>query len=257
MTSKIRDFAGPEKRSYEADEKLKQAVKSGTMTPEEANRRFELDQRNRPLGATSSAMDGGPGVAKPGGTTLNELQNQGIRISGSNAHKDGEPVSPKLIELAKRIQSEIPEFKHVTGLNDPHTRKNASGPHFSGRAMDFTLNKDKVSIPEGQEIVRKIMSMGYGASALDEYNFKSSGWTAPHFHVQIPEFKDGGVINGPTLGLLGEAGPEVVMPLKPENVPPEFMTSDKLSELSSKMDTLISVMQRQTNVMGNVFDRLA
>lgn len=240
---------------------LMERYRKGESSHEELNiEALQRMDRKRMADAVAQAAGTSTGMPmKPGGITSKTLtDDKKLKLRDQHAvHTDGEVLSPKLIELAQKIQDGIPGFKHITGLNDRGIRRFPSEAHFSGRAMDFTLNKDKVSIQEGQEIVNKIMGMGYGASAIDEYNNRSAGWTAPHFHVQIPEFEYGGVVNGPTLGLLGEAGPEVVMPLKPENIPSGFMNSDKLSELSSKMDILISVMQRQTNVIGNVFNRLA
>ena len=55
-------------------------------------------------------------------------------------------------------------------------------------------------------------------STLGGFGFSTPGWLGPlgnkEFKIpEIPEFADGGIVTRPTLGIIGEAGPEAVIPL--------------------------------------------
>jgi hypothetical protein len=61
-------------------------------------------------------------------------------------------------------------------------------------------------------------------STVGKLSFKIPGWVpglgGKGFDVpEIPMLADGGIVNGPTLAMIGEAGPEAVIPLSGRNMP--------------------------------------
>jgi hypothetical protein len=136
-----------------------------------------------------------------------------LRPSGGDIQQDNAAVSPKLIQLAKRIQDSVAGFDYFSGFNDRyHHTLNYASKHKEGLALDFALNK-KPTPDQGREIVNAIKSMG-ASKVLDEYNYPSAGATAGHIHVEIPEFARGGIAVGPKSGYDAVLhGTEAVVPL--------------------------------------------
>jgi hypothetical protein len=58
----------------------------------------------------------------------------------------------------------------------------------------------------------KPVASGYGNPAFG--NITPGGFGNPAF-ANMPRFADGGIVTGPTMGLVGEAGPEAIIPLDP------------------------------------------
>jgi hypothetical protein len=61
-------------------------------------------------------------------------------------------------------------------------------------------------------------------NTVGKLSFKIPGWVpglgGKGFDVpEIPMLADGGIVNSPTLALIGEAGPEAVVPLSGRNMP--------------------------------------
>jgi hypothetical protein len=177
-----------------------------------------------------------------------------LRPRGGDIQKDGAAVSPKLIELAKQIQSSVPGFNYFSGFNDAHHQGKEASQHPKGMALDFVLNK-KPSVKEGKEIVAKIKSQG-GGEVLDEYNFPSRGATAGHIHVGIPEFAKGGIASGPKSGYKAMLhGTEAVVPLPDGKKIPVNMQESSNSNMSKqidmmsaqlmRLDEMVSLMRRQ------------
>jgi hypothetical protein len=73
---------------------------------------------------------------------------------------------------------------------------------------------------------------------------------SPNF--DIPEFQEGGIVTTPTVGLIGEAGPEAVIPLSQMNeqmntspAAAEF-SSDQMSQLARTLSKSIRDAMLQT-----------
>jgi hypothetical protein len=214
-------------------------------------------------GGGGGGFFGGGGGAAPatgGATTQQGLAAAGLKLRprGGDIQKDGSPVSPKLIALAKQIQSAVPGFSYFSGFNDAHHQDKATNSlHTKGQALDFVLNK-RPSVDEGKEIVSKIKSIG-GGSVRDEYNFPSAGATGDHIHVSIPEFARGGIASGPKSGYKAMLhGTEAVVPLPDgKKIPVNMQDSgnsnltkqmDMMSAQLMRLDEMVSLMRRQVGV---------
>jgi hypothetical protein len=86
-----------------------------------------------------------------------------------------------------------------------------------GSLISFFINlEDRINrVVNGfKEFVRlftgKPVASGYGNPAFG--NITPSGFGNSAF-ANMPRFADGGIVTGPTMGLVGEAGPEAIIPL--------------------------------------------
>jgi len=204
----------------------------------------------------SGALTGFEGAT--GVETQTSLADKGLKLrpSGGDIQKDDAAVSPKLIQLAKRIQDSIEGFGYFSGFNDQfHHGLSYASKHTEGLALDFALNR-KPTPEQGREIVNAIKGMGAN-KVLDEYNFPSPGATAGHIHVEVPEFARGGIATGPKSGyntLLH--GTEAVVPLPDGKTIPVSMnqssgsTADN-SELLQVMREVKSSIESMTNRADN------
>lgn len=202
-----------------------------------------------PAAAAAPGMGGGSGLQFK---SQDDLKKLGLNIKAGDVQAEGAGISPKLIELAKAVQSSIPGFRQFTGFNDRfHNEKAPGSQHTKGLAMDFTVNKEPTK-QEGAEITAWLKSMG-ASLAIDEYNNPSSNATAGHFHAQIPAFKDGGIVDDATLALIGEAGSEAVIPLKDGNVPVSL--NGKMG-LGDEAMGLFKIMAEQTATMAAMMEQM-
>jgi hypothetical protein len=202
-----------------------------------------------PAASAAPGMGGGQGLQFKNQEDLKKL---GLNIKAGDVQAEGAGISPKLIELAKAVQSSIPGFRQFTGFNDRfHNEKAPGSQHTKGLAMDFTVNKEPTK-QEGADITAWLKSMG-ASLAIDEYNNPSSNATAGHFHAQIPAFKDGGIVDDATLALIGEAGSEAVIPLKDGNVPVSL--NGKMG-LGDEAMGLFKIMAEQTATMAAMMEQM-
>lgn len=194
---------------------------------------------------TSAASGGGLGVkltssGAPGMTGGDSLQ--GLKIKKGDVQAEGAGVHPKLIEMAKQVQANMPNFAYFSAFNDQYHQENApSSFHTKGLAMDFALNKDPTK-EEGQAIVKYLQSIG-ASTAIDEYNNPSSKSTAGHIHAQIPGFADGGIALEPTIAMVAEKGPEVMMPLTNDGF---------LGQLNTGINSLLPSQQRMISLLEDI-----
>ena len=167
-------------------------------------------------GGTGARAGGGQGIKAASQTDLSQM---GLKFDPKrDVQAEGAAISPKLIELAKNVQSLIPGFSAFTGFNDQfHNEKTPGSLHTKGQAMDFVLNK-KPTREEGESIVSWLKQSG-ASLAVDEYNNANQFTTGGHFHAQIPAFGDGGMVDKATLALIGEKGPEAVIPMDGKEIP--------------------------------------
>ena len=195
-------------------------------------------------GGTPAAMSSGmglqPGAGGLGMTASGSLS--GLKIKKGDVHAEGAALSPRLVQLAQAIQSNMPNFNYFSAFNDKfHQEKASSSSHTRGTALDFTLTKPPTP-EEGQEIVRYLKSMG-ASLVIDEYNNPSSNATAGHIHAQIPGFADGGIALDPTIAMVAEKGPEAMLPL----------TSDGfLGKLGSAMAAMVPQQQTMIGLLEDI-----
>ena len=194
------------------------------------------------IGRGLTAMGLGPG-AGTAATTMSQqdLANQGLKIKAGDVQAEGSTINPKLIEYAKRIQSEIPGFQYFSGFNDRfHQEKSPSSSHTKGLAADFTVSPTP-SPEQGRDIANQLKAMGF-ATVIDEYNNPSAKATAGHFHAAISA-RDGfdGLISGPKSGYR----PNIEM-----HGDERIRIEPKSVSGSMDMDRLGSTMGEQMGVMG-------
>jgi hypothetical protein len=166
----------------------------------------------------------------------------GLKIKKGDVHAEGSALSPRLVQLAQAIQSNMPNFNYFSSFNDKfHQEKASSSSHTRGTALDFTLTKPPTP-QEGQDIARYLRSMG-ASLVIDEYNNPSSNATAGHIHAQIPGFADGGIAMDPTIAMVAEKGPEAMLPL----------TSDGfLGKLGSAMAAMVPQQQVMIDLLDDI-----
>ena len=194
-------------------------------------------------GGTSAAMSLGSGMTAGGGMGMTAGGSlSGLKLKKGDVHAEGAQISPKLVQMAQAIQSNMPNFNYFSAFNDKfHQEKASSSSHTRGTALDFTLTKPP-SPEEGQDIVRYLRSMG-ASLVIDEYNNPSSNATAGHIHAQIPGFADGGVALDPTIAMVAEKGPEAMLPL----------TSDGfLGKLGSSIAAMVPQQQIMIGLLEDI-----
>ena len=168
-------------------------------------------------GSSASSSSAAPGsltsntTAGYAGSTISssnaQLAAAGLRIEeGRDTQKEGAKVDPKLIDMAKLAQANIPGFMFFTGFNDKyHNEKLPGSRHTKGLAFDFVVNPGKNNSKPTKEQSAVIIDLlkGYGAESVhNEYDNPSRGSTGGHFHAELPLPKayDGGIFNGPKAG---------------------------------------------------------
>lgn len=116
------------------------------------------------------------------------------------------PQFGDVVELGKWIQSkgfhvsEHPAFGGVRGKHAPRSY------HYSGRALDVNYYPARFE-PQRLDALRdELLATG---TAFKELLWRTKGHYN-HMHVALAE---GGIVTGPTRALIGEAGPEAVIPL--------------------------------------------
>jgi len=168
---------------------------------------LQADLKTSTVAPKSAGSPAAAGGANP--TSATTLANAGIKIKKGDVQKEGADLSPKIIDLAKNIQSNIEGFAYFSGFNDNfHNEKASSSKHTKGLAADFALT-EKPDPKRGQQVVSYLKEQG-ASLAIDEYNNPSAKATAGHIHVEIPTFAEGGDLAAGKLGIVGEAGAEFV-----------------------------------------------
>jgi len=204
-----------------------QALQGGVATNRANRVRREttnLEQAGR-APATSGTTGVGAGasnVSAPGAMpqmmamTEEALRAAGLKIKQGGVQMENAQVSSKLIEIAKSVQAALGEkFGYISATNSPYHRdEKPQSLHGQGRAFDFVLaNGESPTIEQGKQIVEQLKKLG-ASYAQDEYNFPSRGSTGKHFHVEVPKFGDGALVMKPQLAMIGEKGPEAVLPIE-------------------------------------------
>jgi hypothetical protein len=245
------------------DQAAQDAMISGITPPLEQAPPTELPDANKPRSGLLKPGFLGLGPKTPGSggyASQEDLVGLGLNLKQGDVQEQQASISPKLIDLAKKIQSEIPGFGRFTAFNDNyHRRERPGSQHVQGMALDFTVgNYDPTT---AKDIVAQIKSMGAGY-VKDEYVNPSTGSTGPHFHVEIPEFQRGGIATGPKSGYQAMLhGTEAVIPLADNrSVPvqmPDFsrgfeQQADLLNQQISRLDELVTAMRNQNSISSKM-----
>ena len=208
---------------------------------------FDQDYNNTKnymeAGGTPAAMSAGLGLQPGGGLGMTMGGSlAGLKLKQGDVHAEGAALSPRLVQLAQAIQSNMPNFNYFSAFNDRyHQEKASSSSHTRGQALDFTLTKPPTP-QEGQEIVRYLQRMG-ASLVIDEYNNPSSNATAGHIHAQIPGFADGGIALDPTIAMVAEKGPEAMVPLNNDGI---------FGKLSSAMSAMVPQQQTMIGLLEDI-----
>lgn len=199
-------------------------------------------------------------------TSAQQLADAGLKIKKGDVQTEGAHVDPKLIEIAKQVQAQVPGFMQFTGFNDQyHTENSPASLHTKGTAFDFVMAK-RPSKEEGAQIVSMMKSLGLDY-AQDEYNNASAKSTGGHFHGHLKAY-DGGVFEGPTSGYNVELhGREAIVPLPDPNsmisvsdgATKEPLASSMTSASSGPLpgvDHLADITQSMMQMMESKFDEM-
>ena len=221
--------------------------------------------------ATSGAKPSAPGGASmlAGGSTLSssneQLKDAGLRIKSGDVQAPGSKIDPKLLEIAKQVQANIPGFNYFSGFNDQYHQENASSSqHTKGLAFDFTVNpgrgKSKPSKEDSENIIKMLKDMGID-SVINEYDNPSAKATGGHFHAELnmPGAYDGGLFDGPKAGYPVELhGREAIVPLPDPSskisveTPAAAGKNSLNSVLSNDISTSTSNMS--SKILENLYD---
>lgn len=210
-------------------------------------------------GEIMAAAEGGAPAAAPsagGKMSQSDLSSMGLKIKKGDVQAEGSQISGQLIDLAKRVQAEIPGFGYFSGFNDQyHQDKKGGSNHTKGRAFDFVLAQPPTR-EEGAKIVSMLKSMG-ASYALDEYANLSAGGTGGHIHAEVSA-ANGAILSGPSGGYqpnLTMHGTEAVVPLdKPSAAVNAGLapSQDILMAQLSKLDEMVSVLKSQLSVNSKI-----
>jgi hypothetical protein len=137
---------------------------------------------------------------------------EGLNIKSQETIAGG-PVDPKLLELARQIQSSFPGVK-FTALNDAYHQKNRpTSKHTKGRALDFSLSPPPKDAKEAAAYKKKLQDMGFAYVADEYFADKGAYTTGGHFHAHIG-YADGGISTGPKSGYKATLhGTEAIIPM--------------------------------------------
>lgn len=195
-------------------------------------------------GKAAAGNVGGSMSSAPSGPKINQSQAQlvksGLKLKQGDVQAEGEEISPKIIDMAKKVQSDIPGFKYFSAFNDKyHNEKSPRSFHAKGQAMDFTVAEHPTP-EQGKSVVNWLKQQG-ASLAIDEYNNPSSKATAGHYHAQI-QAKTGGVFDGPDSGYPAVLhGTEIVIPTDPAS----------MAKMSEVMGTYVAQRVQDTqSVLG-------
>ena len=229
------------------DKRAKLAAESKTAKSELRNSQMMTSQAS----AQSVNMTGGAAV----GMGTKDLA--GLTIKQGDVQKEGAVIDPKLIALAKQIQSTIPQFGYFSSFNDNFHQDKKSN-HNKGLALDFVLaNSIKGDVEAGKKITSLLQSMG-ATKVIDEYNNPTSNATGGHIHAEV-QGKTQGLFKGPESGYWLKAhGEEALMNQQglsnlitksqvalngPMAGGGMDIMSEALSELGSKLDEVIAELK--------------
>jgi hypothetical protein len=182
-----------EKEALEEKKKELENKLASNKSAQERARSFGGSMVSQQAGSVETMTAGGGATPKSSGETATL---QGLTIKKGDVHREGEKLDPRLVAIARKVQSEMPGFNYFSSFND-NFHKDKKSQHNKGLAFDFTLNHWPTP-EEGQKIISQLK--GFGADhVIDEYNNPSSNATAGHIHAQL-KGKNQGFFKGPESG---------------------------------------------------------
>lgn len=195
--------------------------------------------------------------------TVKELEALDLKVK-PGAQIDEAPLSSKLIEVAQEIKK-LPGFERFSSLNDNYHAGQTS-KHAKGLALDFTLNGLRGIMPEHfsddqrrqiAEIENKLRSIPGISKILNEYLKPSGKATGGHFHIEVPGYDKGGIVDSPTLAMIGETRSEAVIPLSDNRTVPVSLNAEVFKSMNSKLEELISLMRKSNSIQDSLYRQLA
>jgi hypothetical protein len=223
-------------------------------------RQKELTESVRSNGPSRTAVAGNPGSMGMGGggggaagASKGDLADSGLKLKPGDVQRPGAKVDPRLIEIAKKTQANVPGFIYFSGFNDSYHDQNVpTSRHTKGLAFDFTVDPGPgLSKPskEKSDLIIDLLK-GYGAENVkNEYDNPSKQATGGHFHAELPLPKgyDGGIFDGPKAGFPVELhGREAIVPLPNPGDKISIDKAQKDSTTSATKGALSSVVADST-----------
>lgn len=180
----------------------------------------------------------------------------------------GGPASPRLIELANKVQEMFPDAQ-FTALDDLfHRREFPNSAHTKGLAMDFALLRNPPKNAHEASMIKKTLSDMGLINVKDEYFADVNQFTTgKHFHAEVSA-KYGGIASGPMSGFPAMLhGPkEAIVPLATDSILEKLAqtpvsqvqklsnsdSSSVLALLSDKLDTMINKLSDANNIQDQI-----
>jgi hypothetical protein len=133
-------------------------------------------------------------------------------------------IGGTLLEIAKYIGAGIWEgFKNAGSILEERKRKQKEASDKADADVSKRLSKDdfsegiaaltEVSIANRRMLGEEITGSDVTAAAAMDFGAWAKESAAGVGELDIPHFGVGGIVNGPTLAVVGEAGPEAIVPL--------------------------------------------
>lgn len=116
-------------------------------------------------------------------TTTADLKKRGLRVKEGDVQSEGAGIHPNLLNLAEKIQNEIPGFNYFSSFNDQYHAMDNNSMHSRGLALDFVLQREP-NEDEAARIKAKLKELG-ASHVIDEYHDPTSRSTGGHFHVNV------------------------------------------------------------------------
>jgi hypothetical protein len=133
-------------------------------------------------------------------------------------------IGGTLLEIAKYIGAGIWEgFKNAGSILEERKRKQKEASDKADADVSKRLSKDdfsegiaaltEVSIANRRMLGEEITGSDVTAAAAMDFGAWAKESAAGVGELDIPKFAAGGIVTGPTLAIVGEAGPEAIVPL--------------------------------------------
>jgi len=193
-------------------EQKKAEILQGRTEQQLKDEQAKLLERRKVAANQVFSHTGAQGPSPVEGTEGSVNVYEGLNIKSQETIAGG-PVDPKLLELARQIQSSFPGVK-FTALNDAYHQKNRpTSKHTKGRALDFSLNPPPKDAKEAAAYKKKLQDMGFAYVADEYFADKGAYTTGGHFHAHIG-YADGGISTGPKSGYKATLhGTEAIIPM--------------------------------------------
>lgn len=133
-------------------------------------------------------------------------------------------IGGTLLEIAKYIGAGIWEgFKNAGSILEERKRKQKEASDKADADVSKRLSKDdfsegiaalaEVSVANRRMLGEEITGSDVTTAAAMDFGAWAKESTAGVGELDIPKFAAGGIVTGPTLAIVGEAGPEAIVPL--------------------------------------------